>query len=415
MGKRGLSILIYLYIILLPLLPYKLKFNFIPINGDAILAAILLLYVLLIILSKYTRNNFLNGLRDFFHNYFSIFVFVLFALMFISITYSQYKTAALSESIRFSTYIILYFIIKYEVNDRKAIDNILRCFIITASLLCIIGLAQIFTRIGVSGFIYHGTYGTRVRVPSTLGNPNSFGGLLILAIFPVIMLAINEKVKKVKVFYFLCSVLIFLNIILTESRNAWLGLAIGAVTLAIVYNIKLIFAFLGIGGAALLIPQISTRVKEFTDMSQNIGRLQLWKIALIIAKQHPVRGIGNGNYQKLYSYYVTKYPELRYNDHKEFEVHNNFLKIQSELGFLGLVAFLGMLVSTVIRLKKLVNEKIDIKYVVFFKGFIASVIAFAFMNLSDDFFLVPKIAAYFWIIVAASEAIQYKIQDYLIN
>ncbi|MBL4938120.1 O-antigen ligase family protein [Clostridium sp. YIM B02515] len=411
MGNKSLRILVYLYIVLLPLFPSKLRVASIPVNADIILGGIILLYALLVILYKNNRNNFIYGIKDFFSNYFSIFATLLLVMMLVSSVYAKYKLPAVSESFRFSGYIILYFIIKYEVNDKNTIDNIIKCFIATTSFLCIIGLIQIFTRIGVSEFIYHGSFGTRVRVPSTLGNPNSFGGLLLLSIFPVIMLCINERKKKTKLLYLICSLLMFSNIILTESRNAWLGLAIGSVILAIIYNIKLIFAFLGIGTVTLLFPQVSTRLKELTDMSQNIGRIRLWEIALIIIKEHPIRGIGNGNYQKLYSYYITKYPQLRYNDHKEFSVHNNYLKIQSELGIIGTIGFLGMIFSAMIRIKKLISMNIDDKYVAFFKGALASLAAFAFINMSDDFFMVPKIASYFWIIIAIGEALHYKVNN----
>jgi putative inorganic carbon (hco3(-)) transporter len=412
MGNKNLSILVYLYIILLALLPNKFKVGSIPLNADILLGIIMLLYALRVVLNKQSRKRFIDGIRDFFHCYFSIFAIVLLVMMLISVAYSKYKLVALSETIRFCTYIILYFIIKYETNDRDVIDNIIKCYIATIFMLCIIGLIQVFTRIGVSEFVYYGSFGTRVRVPSTLGNPNSFGGLLILFIFPVIMLSINEKKRKQKIVYLLCSLLIFINIILTGSRNSWLGLAIGALVLTITYNIKLIFPFLGVGATTLLIPQVFTRLKELTDMSQNIGRIQLWKIAWIIIKEHPIRGIGNGNYQKLYSYYTTKYPELQYNHHEEFTVHNNYLKIQSELGVLGMIGFLGMIVTLIIRINTLIKQNIDTKYIAFFKGFLASLIAFLFINLSDDFFLVPKIAANFWIIVAVGEAIQYNTHAY---
>ncbi|ERI90754.1 O-antigen polymerase [Clostridiales bacterium oral taxon 876 str. F0540] len=414
MKNKGLSILIYLYIIMLPILPGKFRIGIIPFNGDVLLAAIIVFYGLIIILNKASRERFIKGIRDFCKNYFSIFALILLVMMFCSVAYAQYKAIALTESIRFLTYIILYFIIKYEVNDKSSIDNIIRCFITTIIILCIIGFVQAVTKVGVGEFIYHGNYGTRVRVPSTLGNPNSFGGLLILSIFPVIMLTISEKRSKAKLLYFISSIMIFSNILLTESRNAWLGLAIGAFVLTIVYNIRLVFVFLGVGSLTLLIPQIFARIKEFTDMSQNIGRIQLWQLALIIIKEHPFKGIGNGNYQKMYSYYTAKYPELNYNHHTEFTVHNNYLKVQSELGILGTIGFLGMIISAVVRIKKLIAMDLEKKYVSFFKGFLASLIAFAFINLSDDFFLVPKIASYFWIIIAVGEALHYKINNSVI-
>jgi putative inorganic carbon (hco3(-)) transporter len=413
MGNKNLSILLYLYIMILALLPNKFKVGPIPLNADILLGIIMLMYALQVVLNKDSRKKLKDGIRDFFHCSFSIFTVVLLAVMLISVVYSKYKLAALSETIRFSTYIILYFIIKYETNDRNIIDNIIKCFIATIFMLCIIGLIQIVTRLGVSEFIYYGSFGTRVRVPSTLGNPNSFGGFLILFIFPVIMLSINEKKRNYKIVYLLCSLLIFINIILTGSRNSWLGLAIGALSLAIIYNVKLIIPFLGVGATTLLIPKVLTRLKELTDMSQNVGRIQLWELAWIIIKEHPIRGIGNGNYQKLYSYYTAKYPELQYNHHEEFTVHNNYLKIQSELGILGMIGFLGIIATLVLRINKLIKQNINTKYTAFFKGFLASLIAFLFINLSDDFFLVPKIAANFWIIVAVGEAILYNTQQYI--
>ncbi len=184
--------------------------------------------------------------------------------MIISTIYAVDKRLALSESARFISYIFMYFIIKYEFNNKKQINILLKCYIFISFVLSCIGIVQYFTGFALAE-TFKRTYefGGSIRIASTLSNPNAYGAYLILIIFPVIMLSIYEKNKNKKIVYILLSILVITNLLMTFSRNALLGFALGLLVLALIYSIKLIFALGGFGVLIFLIPSVFKRVKEY--------------------------------------------------------------------------------------------------------------------------------------------------------
>jgi len=390
---------------LLPLIPQEIKFKGVPYT-DLILALVIFVYLINLVVSKTARENFINGIIDFFTQKMSIFMLILLAIMLASTGYALDKKLALTESARFITYIFMYFIIKYELNNKKQINILLKSYIVISFILCAVGIVQYFTGFALEGeFLKVFETGKNVRIASTLYNPNAFGAYLILIIFPVIMLGVYEKNKSKKMMYILLSILMLTNILMTYSRNALLGFGLGAIVLVIIYSYKLIYALGGFGIIILFIPSVFERIKSVTNMSGNVIRIKLWKTALMMIKEHPILGVGNGNYVTRYNEYIFKYKELRYYSYRNFPAHNSYLKVQSELGIIGIVSFLGVIVTALLRIRKFYTATEDKFHKPFYMGVMASMCAFLFMNISDNLFFVPKATTYFWFLLATAEAL----------
>lgn len=390
---------------LLPLIPQDIKLKGVPVT-DFILVLMIFIYIIEIIISKKCRKNFTSGILSFFTEKLSIFLFILLGIMLLSTIYAVDKKIALSESARFITYIFMYFIIKYEFNNKKQINILLGCYIVISFILGSIGIVQHFTGFALTEkFIKTNAFGTGTRIASTFFNPNAYGAYLILIVFPMIMMSIYEKNKKKKTGYFLLSILLITNLLMTFSRNALLGFGLGVLVLGLIYSIKLIFALGGFSILISFIPSVFQRVMDITSSAQNESRIKLWKTAIMMIKEHPIMGVGNGNFVTRYNEYVLKYKELKYQSYQNYPSHNSYLKIQSELGIMGIVSFLGVVVITLFRVKKLYSTTTDKFYKPFYMGVMASMIAFLFMNLSDNLFFAPKATTYFWFLLATSEAL----------
>lgn len=399
--------LICLYIILLPLLPNNINFlgRTIP-PSDAILALVILLYLLKLILDKSTKIKFVVGLKDFFTSILSIFMLALVIAMFVSISYAYEKRLALTESARFVTYIALFFIVKYDTNLEKHIKGFTNSYIFTTFFICLFGIYQYFTGFGLSDKFKNYEY-TKVKVAATLDNPNNLGAFLILSLFPIIMLSIYEKNRKKKIFFITLSFMISVNLILTGSRNALIGIVVGITVLAILYSRKLFMALIALGIGGLFVPQIKYRVMAMTDKTQNQSRVYLWEIGKKMIIDHPIFGVGNGNYVSLYDKYTDMYPEFKFYGYSRFACHNSYLKVESELGIIGGISFITILLSALFRVKKYIVTSKDGFYKYFYVGFIASMIAFYVMNLLDNLFFVPKTTTYFWLLLAMCEALMF--------
>ncbi|MBW9153575.1 O-antigen ligase [Clostridium estertheticum] len=397
--------LMCVYIVIMPLIQEGTNFKGIPVS-DILLGIVIFVYLIKIIIEKAARERFIYGIRDLFSSTLSICILILLGIMLLSTLYALEKTLALKESARFLAYLFIFFVIKYEFNTKKLVKNLLKCYIFTAGLLSIFGIIQHFTTIGLDKkFVEHYPGYTVVRIATTMFNPNAYAAFLILIIFPVVMLTIYEKNKNIKGMYGIISVLLFVNIIMTYSRNAQVGVCIGAVVLCVIYSYKLIIAFGGIGILTLFMPSVLDRVRALTNDSQNESRIKLWKTAIMMIKDHPILGVGNGNYISRYNEYVSKYKGLSYNAYKRYPAHNSYLKVESELGIVGIVSFLAILVTSLFRVKKLFTITNDKFIKAFYMGAFASMIAFFFMNISDNLFFVPMATTYFWFLIASAESL----------
>lgn len=405
---RIYTYLICIYIILLPFTNEQKKIKGMSVPGDMILASLILFYLVLIIISKQERYDFLKSLKDFFKDKTCIAMFLLLILMAVSVTYSQDKKLAVSETARFLSYICLFFIIKYKITESKEYHFLINSYIFTTILLCIFGIYQFFTYAGLNKkFASYTSYSIKVKIASTLTNPNNYAAYLLLCVFPVFMLLIYEKRKLKKSLYLLTFLIITVNIVLTFSRNVYLGFALGMLVLIVIYSKKLLAAFIPLIAAALAVPQIRRRLSEISSSSLDISRIKLWKTALLMFKDHPLLGVGNGNYLANYNEYIKKYPSLYY-EYSDHPTHNSYLKVLSELGIFGIVIFAAMLLFIVINLYKFIKDCEDKYFRYFYTGFFASSIGFLFMNLFDNFFFVPKTTTYFWIMVSIFMGLRYK-------
>ncbi|MHC1720684.1 MAG: O-antigen ligase family protein [Clostridiaceae bacterium] len=398
--------LIYLYIIILPLAPSKFKVGPVPFNGDAVLALIILAYLIKITADRISRDKFIKGLKDFFTHSIGIAMALLIFIMFCSVLYSLDMKMAIKESARFTTYIILYFIIKYEVTGEKVKENIINLYFMVCFVVFARGIFEFSSAMIKTGAF---VYTWELRAASTLENVNNLGTFAIIALFPAISLFLGEKTWKKKSFYGLIAFMAFANIIVSFSRNALLGFMIGCVLMAFLYSYKFIIAFIITVGAALIIPMTRTRILQLADMTQNESRIKVWKTAGYMIKDHPLLGVGNGNFYTQYGGYIEKHPELTntYDYMQVFHPHNILLKIQSELGIIGTLAFLGIIVSVFRDLVRFLKSECDPFFRIFYKGFLVSAAVFMIMNLIDNFFSAPKVIAFFWIFIAIFQSLDY--------
>lgn len=407
-----ITYLICIYIIVMPLIPYNsLIVKGIHISGDLILGAIIVIYLLSIMFSRYSRRRFLLGIGNFFSDYLSLSLFFMAIIMIISITYAFDKKIAISESVRFITYLILFFIIKYESNDDKSINMFTISYFIVCAAVCIFGIIQYFTGLGLNNVFKNYAY-TSAKIASTLDNPNNLAAFAVLAIFPLIMITIYEKSRKKKIIYAALLALVFVNMILTFSRNIIVGFGVGLCVLILIYSWRFIIAVFALGGLSMFIPEVRSRVMAISDPVQNQSRIYLWKIAGKMIKDHPIRGVGNGNYVSLYPQYIKRYPQYAFYMYTKSEpCHSSYIKVQTELGIFGSAAFAAILISSILKVKKFTNLTKEGFYKFFYVGFFASMIAFFVMNLVDNLFFVPKTTTYFWMLLAICQAKLYKLTE----
>lgn len=133
---------------------------------------------------------------------------------------------------------------------------------------------------------------------------------------------------------------------LSRSRGGWFGFAVMSGIFAL-FNRKVLAIFLIIilisGCIFWSFPSLKERLFSSFSYEKNFSRVVIWKATLRMIQDHPILGIGTGNF-------FTVYPKYRLPEATEKEVayaHNIFLEVAAEFGFIGLTLFCLILLSLI--------------------------------------------------------------------
>lgn len=375
--KNILNILILSFVILYPILP-----SYGTINSNLILYILFFFQVLGMLLFKEERLDIFKKVRLLIKDKIFISLALINITMYFSTLVADNRRIAFTSSLRFSMYIFIYYSISYKLNGKNIFKILLNSYIfisILSSLFSIIQLLKYkFNNISLDD---------EHRISSFLENSNNLGAYTILSIFIVLMLLINSKKKGEKIFLSLCSVLLFSNIILSQSRNAILALLLGCILIAIVYDKRFLIVSIILPIVLLIIPQSRMRFLAILDLNQNSSRFKIWKIAELMIKDNPLFGVGNSNFATEYPVYIYHNPDLMiHGSYRALHPHNIFLKIQSELGILGSIFFLLFLGLTLFSLISYIKNCKNNELKPILVGVTIAFISFQFMNLLDCYY-----------------------------
>jgi O-antigen ligase len=133
----------------------------------------------------------------------------------------------------------------------------------------------------------------------------------------------------------------FVAVIATFARSIWISLAAAIPLFAFTKGRKAgivvvgALVVLGVGGI-LSVPALRNRAESIISPGQNETRLNLWKTAIEMSKDHPVFGVGEDNWDHHFERY-------RVNGFYDTTVHphNDYLTVLVSSGIPGLIAFVS--------------------------------------------------------------------------
>lgn len=217
-----------------------------------------------------------------------------------------------------------------------------------------LGIAQqISSNGGVS--VLEGVFGRLLRAYGGFSHPNIFGGFLVIAILFLLIIYFQKIVDSklyYKILFWFVLIFIFNTLVLTFSRSSWLALAISLIillvyafykkqalknTLIILIILSLVFCI----NFVLFNDLFKTRMQQQDrlEIKSNIERLVLKDQALNLLNKHWFLGTGINNY----IFTVHKNIDNSLNIWEYQPVHNVYLLIFIELGILGLILYIYLL------------------------------------------------------------------------
>lgn len=227
-----------------------------------------------------------------------------------------------------------------------------RLILISSCLVSLYGLVQRFNILPVFEAGVN-------RIPSTIGNAAFLAGYLLIAMGLGVYYYFNETDKNYKYFALAATGVNLMVLLLTSTRGAILGLAVGilfylifkAVVLAgkaRKYSLIILLAVVLIFGAFWLFrANFAGSQMEFVRRMATISladatvknRLTVWRMVLQDFKFHPFLGVGLENFDIVYNKYYR--PDISENWFDR--THNVYLDQLAAGGLVGLIAYLAIL------------------------------------------------------------------------
>jgi len=121
-----------------------------------------------------------------------------------------------------------------------------------------------------------------------------------------------------------------------------------------------------------------------------VQRINFIRLALKIIKEHPLSGVGMGNFG-------DSYMRLRgTRDIRTNYAHNFILQTQAEIGILGSMGLILLILAFIRDVSSCMKDPKQ-KYVFLKAGLLCSGVSFLLHNLIDISFFIPEVAVFFWI------------------
>jgi O-antigen ligase len=374
-------------------------------------------------------------------------ILIFLFIVFLSFCYAPEQERALRKTLFLFNIIPLYFISASLIKNKIQIKKIIFVSIFAALLAGIAGLIQFGSQfiIGqektadfwaeiITPIFYGESFGAQIiSTPSWFVNISSETYLRSFGFFPdphmfsfylgliiPLVLAFLIFKKKYNIFLFIILTILISSILLSFSRGGYLGMFAGLSSVIIlswkflIPKMKaVIFLIIFVGIVSVFIPQnpIANRINSIINLEEgsNVGRLIIWRQSADVFRDHPLTGIGIGNY----SSYL--FPEEKYRI--PIYAHNTYLDIASEMGIFALIAWIGIFLSCFWQLFKIIKKTADKNLRIISIGLFGGLIWFSVHCFFETPIYSPQILAMLMIIFGIIVGVRkvYKEEMNLIN
>jgi len=344
------------------------------ISANFIYSILLLGFLALWIITKGVRLDGIKPIR---------YPFILFILaLLISLIFSQDKITSVKELYKYVTAIIIFLVAIALSSKDKGL--LVRCIVLTGIPISLLAIYQYFfgfqlvadylAKENISN-IYILDYVKQKRVFLPFVTSNVLGGYLAM----IISLSLTQKNRV-----WLIIPLAF-ALLLTRSIGGFLSLLLGLVIYLYLQGklgkrgILSLFV-LTIFILSVLITRSADHKQHVQPIFSTAMRLNYWKDALIIIKTAPLTGVGLGNF----NIFSTRF------------AHNSYLQIWAEMGILGLISILWLIIAT---FKSGLKDTESATRKNQSAGLVAAGTVFLIHNFVEFSFFLPEVALIWWVIL----------------
>ncbi|MDD3036211.1 MAG: O-antigen ligase family protein [Candidatus Saccharimonadaceae bacterium] len=324
-------------------------------------------------------------------------IFIAIALASIFFSYNSFSS--LAEGLRLLSILAIYCLAYFLLNSEQDLKNLIKAIIASAIIPSLFALWQFYTQTGLTVPL-EGIYN---RIYGTFAHPNLFAYYLLLPLALSLYLFLSGNKKQINnILYFLFAIFLVIILGLTFTRGAWLSfLIIMAIVGVFRYRPLLVGAIVFAALAYFLVEPINYRVNDLIANRSDTSiewRLNLWNDAKEYVKEKPWLGYGAGVASDLIL-------DKRGEQFGSSDPHNDYLKIASENGLIGLLAYLSLIVSLFINLIKKYSAVGRTQFKTLILLAIGLAISFYVMSAADNIIRNTALQWSFWALMGAIFAI----------
>ena len=273
----------------------------------------------------------------------------------VSAIWAEYPAKSLETVTRYAPNAMLFVIVYSGCRSRTDVMWVIGALVIGTLISAAYGLA-VQTDPAAEG-----------RLSGALGNANETGAVLAIGVALAAGLALALRGKPWLRLAALAAVpMCLIALFLTDSRGGLLALgAVLAAGLLLARHARgkaLIATVVAVLGVVLYVTTFATpqaREHLLNESGGGTGRTDIWTVGWRMVEANPVVGIGSGNYSSSSVHYLLQPGVIRRDDFivdTPKVAHNTYLQVLAELGVVGLVLFLAILVYVVLSGLKAVRR-----------------------------------------------------------
>ena len=257
-------------------------------------------------------------------------------------------------------------------STRRGAALVLAGFLVGAVISAIIGLAH-----------HHDASG---RLIGSEGNADDLAAVLAPAFFIAAGLSACVSRRPVQLALLIAGAVVALALVATQSRGGGIAIVVGTLVAALLLRdrpgrlaVALVALAAGVALATVVEPGSLGRLTSFKD--DGSGRIGLWHVAARMTAQHPIVGVGIGNFQVESPRYVLRPGELNSVGlivERHQLTHNTALQQLSETGIVGLAIFfavVGMCLRAGQRAARLFDARGDPRFADVARTVIVAIVA----------------------------------------
>lgn len=235
-----------------------------------------------------------------------------------------------------------------SLSEGKHVRWVMTGFVVGASLSVLIGFAA--SGLDPAESAIESATATEGRLQGGGGDPNYLAAGLVPAIVLAAVMMLHYRNALARTALGMAVVVIVAGLAATESRGgviAALGAGFAALVILrrhrqhVLATLAVVLTLAGLWFAAF--PGAWDRVSNFDG--GGTGRSDLWNVALRVSEDHPVKGIGLGNFETQARRYVRRPGQLTYVRlivDRPHVAHNTYLQILAETGIIGLLLWVSV-------------------------------------------------------------------------